>query len=87
MAHLTTTQVAVLGSAAIAAMMSARLTAELGPGASGQAGTGGVMPPQVVPGFSAAMGQSMFLPAGLLLIAVVAVVLMEAPGAKHPATD
>lgn len=83
----TTRQIgSVLGSAAIAAMMSARLTAELGPGASAQTGTGGVMPPHVVAGFSAAMGQSMLLPASLLLIGVIAVAFMEAPGGKSAPT-
>lgn len=71
-----------MGSAAIAAMMSARLTAELGPGAGAGAPTGetgGVLPPQLIDGFSAAMGQSVLLPAALLLIGVVAVAFMQAP--------
>ncbi|MFE6965306.1 DHA2 family efflux MFS transporter permease subunit [Agromyces sp. NPDC057679] len=56
----------VLGSAAIAALMNARLTAEL-PGidtsAAEQAGGGsGGMPPQILDGFTAAMSQSMLLP-------------------------
>ncbi|WP_226996736.1 DHA2 family efflux MFS transporter permease subunit [Tessaracoccus aquimaris] len=79
----TTRQIgSVLGSAAIAAVMSARLTAELGPGAAaqGEGSSGAAMPPQVVEGFSAAMGQSMFLPAGLLLLAVVSVAFMRPPG-------
>ena len=78
----TTRQIgSVLGSAAIAAVMSARLTAELGPGAAaqGEGASGTVMPPQVVAGFSAAMGQSMFLPAVLLLLAVVSVAFMRPP--------
>lgn len=77
----TTRQVgSVLGSAAIAAMMSARLSAELGPGADAQGQGGGGLPPQAVEGFSAAMSQSMFLPAALLLPGVVAVAFMRAPG-------
>ncbi|MFF2388228.1 DHA2 family efflux MFS transporter permease subunit [Agromyces sp. NPDC058104] len=56
----------VLGSAAIAALMNARLTAEL-PGvdtsAAEQSGAGsGGMPPQILDGFTAAMSQSMLLP-------------------------
>ena len=77
----TTRQVgSVLGSAAIAAVMSARLSAELGPGADAQGQGGGGLPPQAVEGFSAAMSQSMFLPAALLLPGVVAVAFMRAPG-------
>ena len=79
----TTRQIgAVMGSAAIAAMMSARLTAELGPGAGAGAPTGeagGVLPPQLIDGFSAAMGQSVLLPAALLLLGVVSVAFMQAP--------
>ncbi|RZS64756.1 EmrB/QacA subfamily drug resistance transporter [Agromyces ramosus] len=63
----TTRQVgAVLGSAAIAALLNARLAAEL-PGfdtrAAEQAGGTGGLPPQVLDGFTAAMSQSMWLPA------------------------
>ena len=78
----TTRQVgSVIGSAAISAVITARLVAELGPGAAsqGQGAATGPMPPQVLEGFSAAMGQSMLLPAGVLLVALAAVLLMENP--------
>lgn len=79
----TTRQVgAVIGSAAMAAMMSARLAVELGPDADINTGSaGGVLPPQFIDGFSTAMGQSMFLPASLLLLAVFSVGFMRAPHA------
>lgn len=75
----TTRQVgSVLGSAAIAALLNARLAAEL-PGFDTQAaeqakaGSSG-MPPQVLEGFTAAMSQSMWLP--ILGFAVGAIVVL-----------
>jgi hypothetical protein len=68
----------VLGSAAIAALLNARLAAEL-PGFDTQAaeqasaGSSG-MPPQVLEGFTAAMSQSMWLP--ILGFAVGALVVL-----------
>ena len=79
----TTRQIgAVLGSAAIAALMTARLTDELGAeAASGSAQFGGgPMPAVVADGFSAAMGQSMLLPAAVALIGVVASIFFAKPG-------
>jgi len=73
----TTRQVgAVIGSAAIAVLMQSRLAVEL----SGPAGTpvpdavggAGAVPAALAPGFSAAMGQSLLLPAGVLLVGIVA---------------
>jgi EmrB/QacA subfamily drug resistance transporter len=78
----TTRQIgAVLGSAAIAALMTARITAELGDGASagGSQFGGGEMPAAVAEGFSAAMGQSMFLPAAVALIGLVASIFFAKP--------
>lgn len=78
----TTRQIgAVIGSAIIAALTSAHLAAHLGEGAadSAGAGAGGAMPPAVLEGFSAALGESLYVPAGLLAIAVVAVLAMRAP--------
>ena len=67
----------MLGSAAIAALLNARLAAEL-PGfdtqAAEQAGGTGGLPPQVLDGFSAAMAQSMWLP--VLGFAVGAIVVL-----------
>jgi len=78
----TTRQIgAVLGSAAIAALMQARITAEVGAGAAegGSQFGGGTMPPAVAEGFSAAMGQSMFLPAAVALIGLVAALFFVKP--------
>ncbi|HET6665736.1 MAG TPA: DHA2 family efflux MFS transporter permease subunit [Intrasporangium sp.] len=79
----TTRQVgAVLGSAAIAAIMEARLSTTL-PGVPTDGGaisrSGGSMPPQIADGFSTAMAQSMLLPAAVLLLGVVAVIFFERP--------
>jgi EmrB/QacA subfamily drug resistance transporter len=78
----TTRQIgAVLGSAAIAALMTARITAELGTDAAagGNEFGGGSMPAVVAEGFSAAMGQSMFLPAAVALIGLVAALFFVKP--------
>jgi EmrB/QacA subfamily drug resistance transporter len=74
---------AVLGSAAIAAVMEARISANL-PGAAGHMGAvptsgSGAMPPAVAGGFADAMAQSMLLPALVLVIGVLAVVFFERP--------
>lgn len=75
----TTRQIgSVLGSAAIAAVLNARLAAEL-PGFDTQAaeqasGGSGGLPPQVLDGFTAAMAQSMWLP--ILGFAVGAIVVL-----------
>ncbi|MFX1819205.1 DHA2 family efflux MFS transporter permease subunit [Pseudarthrobacter sp. CC4] len=70
----TTRQIgAVLGSAAIAVLIQARLAAELpsgGPGGAAGEGTGfsGSLPEALHSGFSTAMGQSILLPAGVVLV-------------------
>ena len=86
----TTRQVgAVLGSAAIAAVIEGRLAANLG-AAAGSAGgsgagaaaggTGGTgLPPQVASGFASAMSEAMLLPAAVLLLGVVAVLFFVKP--------
>jgi EmrB/QacA subfamily drug resistance transporter len=78
----TTRQVgAVLGSASIAVLMQARLTAEL-PGGSGAPGTEagvGPLPSALHDGFAAAMGQSMLLPAAVLVIGWVAALCFARP--------
>ncbi|MGN8026637.1 MFS transporter [Microbacterium sp. 22242] len=64
----------VLGSAAIAAFMQARLNDHL-PGADGAPGSmaqSGSMPPFVVDGFSKAMSESLLLPAAVMIVALVA---------------
>ena len=80
----TTRQVgSVIGSSAIAALMSARLAAHLGPAAGdmtiGEGGTAGVgdVPPAVLDGLSAAFRESMLLPAGVLVVAAIAAAGME----------
>jgi EmrB/QacA subfamily drug resistance transporter len=76
----TTRQVgAVLGSAGIAAIMESRLAALL-PGAAGDAeATLGHLPPELHGAFAAAMGQSLLLPAAVLLIGLVAVAFFARP--------
>ncbi len=81
----TTRQVgAVIGSAAIAALMTARISAHLGPAAAegfsgGAAGTGGgqPIPPQVAEGLSSAFAESMLLPAAVLVLGTLAAAALE----------
>ncbi len=82
----TTRQVgAVLGSAAIAAFIEARISANL-PQAAGQprgseAAIGSGLPAPLHEGFSTAMGQALLLPAAVILIAVVAALFFASPTA------
>ncbi|MFD1825627.1 MULTISPECIES: DHA2 family efflux MFS transporter permease subunit [Mumia] len=69
----------VLGSAAIAALMQARLTAELPVGGAGAAPDAASLPDAAREGFSAAMSQSLLLPAAVLVLGLVAVLLYERP--------
>lgn len=81
----TTRQVgAVIGSAAIAALMSARISAHLGPAAAegfagGPEGSGGPpsLPPDVADALSSAFAESMLLPVAVLIVGAVAAVLLE----------
>ncbi len=74
----TTRQVgAVLGSASIAVLMEARLTAELGGGATTPGA--GALPAALRDGFAAAMGQSLLLPAGVLIIGWLAALCFATP--------
>ncbi|MDN6680448.1 MAG: DHA2 family efflux MFS transporter permease subunit [Yaniella sp.] len=83
---------AVFGSAAIAVAMESRLAANIADasaisGGSGAEATGGMaagggsaeMPESIATGFAHAMGQSLWLPAGLILIGFVAVLFFEKP--------
>jgi EmrB/QacA subfamily drug resistance transporter len=85
----TTRQIgAVLGSAAIAVLIQSRLAAELptAPGASGGSnpmGFGGRLPEALHAGFSTAMGQSIMLPAAVILLGA-AVALFFAKPQPHP---
>jgi EmrB/QacA subfamily drug resistance transporter len=78
----TTRQVgAVLGSAGIAVLMQSRLAANL-PGMTGADGapTRGVrLPAEALDGFASAMAQSVLLPAGILLIGLLAVLAYARP--------
>lgn len=79
----TTRQIgSVLGSAAIAALIQARLVAELGPEAAdstGAAEAAGSLPEMLTGGFSDAMAQALLLPAGIALVGAVLVAFFAAP--------
>lgn len=73
---------AVVGSAAIAAAMSWRIDAELGAGAGDQVSGGsfgGALPAQIAGPFSAALGQSLLLPAAVTALGVVAALCFAPP--------
>lgn len=81
----TTRQIgAVLGSAAIAVLIQARLAAELpaAPGGAGDASPmsfGGALPGALQEGFSTAMGQSMLLPAAVILLGAAVALFFAKP--------
>ncbi len=81
----TTRQIgAVLGSAAIAVLIQSRLAAELParPGAGGEAspmGFGGALPEALHEGFSTAMGQSILLPAAVILLGAAVTLFFAKP--------
>ncbi len=79
----TTRQVgAVLGSAAISAMIQARLAANLPRlpgGAAAATSMTGTIPAQLAGPFSTAMGQAVLLPAGIALIGIVCALLLAKP--------
>jgi EmrB/QacA subfamily drug resistance transporter len=70
---------AVLGSAAIAVLIDARLAAEGLPAFDGTGPTGGRLPAAFEDGFSQAMATSMLLPAAVLVLGLVAALLFERP--------
>jgi hypothetical protein len=73
----TTRQVgAVLGSSAIAAMMQARLSANLG---GGSAGAGSALPEAAQAGYALSMGQALYLPATVILIGLAAALFYARP--------
>ncbi|RDI68612.1 DHA2 family efflux MFS transporter permease subunit [Nocardia pseudobrasiliensis] len=83
----TTRQVgSVLGSAAISALLAARMSAQgLGEAPAGEGGAGmGHIPAQVLDKLSTALAQSTLLPAGVLLIGAVASVLFVGSRAAKP---
>ena len=81
----TTRQIgAVLGSAAIAVLIQARLAAELpgapgGPGEASPMSFGGALPETLQEGFSTAMGQSMLLPAAVILLGAAVALFFAKP--------
>lgn len=70
----------VLGSAAIAVFMQSRLEANI-PGAADAAGsfTAGQLPAAVAEPFAVAMSQTILLPAGVMLLGVIAVLFLRRP--------
>jgi len=70
---------AVLGSAAIAVLIDARLAAEGLPAFDGTGSTGGALPAPFLDGFSQAMATSILLPAAVLVLGLVASLLFERP--------
>ncbi|MGA7205444.1 MAG: DHA2 family efflux MFS transporter permease subunit [Specibacter sp.] len=79
----TTRQIgSVLGSAAIAVLITSRLAAELPAGANqGASGTSGQLPEFLRAGFSTAMSQSIILPAAVVLIGAAAAIFFSKPRA------
>jgi EmrB/QacA subfamily drug resistance transporter len=79
----TTRQVgAVLGSAAIAALMQSRLAAEFPPALADQADRstfGASLPPALRGAFATAMAQSVLLPAAVVVVGLVAVLFFARP--------
>lgn len=74
----------VVGSAAIAAFMQSRLVANLPGAADHSGGFGqGKLPAFILDGFSAAMAQSVLLPACVLLLGVLAVSFLHRPDALN----
>ncbi|GAA1958945.1 DHA2 family efflux MFS transporter permease subunit [Agromyces allii] len=69
---------AVLGSAAIAALLSARLAVEL-PGFDQNSAGGGALPPEAVEGFTAAMSQSLWLAVGAFVVGAFVVLFFAKP--------
>ncbi|MEF3007346.1 hypothetical protein V3474_29845, partial [Pseudomonas aeruginosa] len=65
--------------------MQARLEANLpGAGDATQSFGSGSLPPQVVEGFTNAMGQSLFLPIGVIFVGLIAVLFMKRPSVIRP---
>ena len=87
---------AVLGSAAIAAMMQSRLTSNLGGGGM-SATPGATLPDEAKAGYALSMGQSLYLPATVIILGFAAALFFARPqqnrvwdgdaGAAGPAAD
>jgi EmrB/QacA subfamily drug resistance transporter len=80
--NTTRTVGSVIGSASIAALMQSRLEAHFpGAGEASSAFGSGQLPAFLIDGFSAAMAESMILPAAILIVGLVAVLFMQRPKA------
>ncbi len=81
----TTRQVgAVLGSAAIAVLMESRLASHLGQAGSGMSGSvSGTLPEPIRDGFARAMGESLYLPAGVVALGFVAALFFSNPHVRQ----
>ncbi len=78
--NTTRTVGSVLGSAAIAALMQARLAANLpGSGSTADFSSVSQLPAQVAAPFSVAMAETILLPGGVLLLGVVVVLFLRKP--------
>ncbi len=83
--NTTRTVGSVIGSAAIAAFMQARLEANLPGAAAAGGGFGGsALPPAVAGDFATAMSQTLMLPAAVILVAVAAVAFVRRPAVALP---
>lgn len=83
--NTTRTVGSVIGSASIAAFMQARLEANLpGAGDATESFGSGSLPPQIVEGFSTAMGQALVLPAVVIAVGLLAVLFMRRPSMIRP---
>lgn len=81
----TTRQVgAVVGSASVAALIQARLTANLPPGATASLGgaAGTRLPAEIHDAFSRAMAEALLLPAGVAVVALVAASFFTGTGGR-----
>lgn len=80
---------AVLGSAAIAVLMEARIAARLGPGGAaaseGAQGAAVALPPAVADGLSRAMSEALLMPAAVILLGAVLSLFFERP--RHLVKD
>lgn len=75
---------AVLGSAAITAMIEQRLTSHLGAAGAAAGSTGGIMPEAIRAPFSAAMRESLWLPAAVLALGMLATVFFTRTRERRP---
>lgn len=73
---------AVLGSAAIAALMSAQIAAHLGAGGSALSHMATKVPPPLEAAFSTAMANSVLLPAAVAVLGVLAALALAPPQAR-----